>query len=127
MTTFSKLALSCVVGLFAADRLLAQSAPSFVFRDAAEEAGLWPHVAGIAGHGTGWGDVDGDGYPELYVGTFGGLPYGSKPHQFFRNVKGKFQLDAQKHLQIVGRASGAVFADLDNDGDLDLYVSHHAI
>jgi hypothetical protein len=103
------------------------SKSSFVFRDVAEEAGLWPHVAGIAGHGTGWGDVDGDGWPDLYVGTFGAEPYGSKPHQFFRNVKGKFQLDDQKHLQIVGRASGAVFADFDNDGDLDLYVSNHAI
>lgn len=107
--------------------LHAQPKSSFLFRDVAEETGLWPHVAGIAGHGTGWGDVDGDGYPDLYVGTFGAEPYGSKPHQFFRNVKGKFQLDGQKHLQIVGRASGAVFADFDNDGDLDLYVSNHAI
>jgi hypothetical protein len=100
---------------------------SFVFRDVAEEAGLWPHVGGIAGHGAGWGDVDGDGWPDLYVATFGGSPYGSKPHQFFRNVKGKFQLDGQKQLQVLGRASGAVFADFDNDGDLDLYVSNHAI
>jgi hypothetical protein len=100
---------------------------SFEFRDVAEEVGLWPDVSGIAGHGTGWGDVDGDGWADLYVGTFGGAPYGSKNHQFFRNVKGKFQLDEQKHLQILGRASGAVFADFDNDGDLDLYVSNHAI
>ncbi len=100
---------------------------AFVFRDTAEETGLWPHVAGIAGHGAGWGDVDGDGWPELFVGTFGGAPYGSKPHQFFRNVKGKFKLDDQKHLQIIGRASGAVFADFDNDGKLDLYLTHHAI
>ena len=101
--------------------------PAFIFRDVAEETGLWPSVSGIAGHGAGWGDVDGDGYPDLFVGTFGAEPYGSKPHLFFRNVKGKFKLDDQKHLQIVGRASSAVFADLDNDGDLDLYLSHHAI
>lgn len=100
---------------------------AFVFRDVAEEVGLWPQVGGIAGHGTGWGDVDGDGWPDLYVGTFGDAPYGSKPNQFFRNVKGKFKLDEQKHLRIVGRSSGAVFADFDNDGDLDLYTSNHAI
>jgi hypothetical protein len=100
---------------------------AFVFRDVGDEAGLFPGVAGIAGHGVGWGDVDGSGYPSLYVGTFGGAPYGSKPNQFFRNVKGKFQLDDQKHLQIMGRASSAVFADFDNDGQLDLYVSNHAI
>jgi len=66
---------------------------AFVFRDVGDEAGLFPAVAGIAGHGVGWGDVDGSGYPSLYVGTFGDAPYGSKPNQFFRNVKGKFQLD----------------------------------
>ncbi len=99
----------------------------FAFRDVGDEAGLFPDVAKIAGHGVGWGDVDGDGWPDLYVGTFGGHPYGSKPNQFFRNVKGKFQLDEQEHLRILGRANGALFADLDNDGDLDLYVSNHAI
>ena len=120
--------LSCVVFLLAvAVPLHAQSKPAFLFRDVAEEAGLWPHVGGIAGHGTGWGDVDGDGWPDLYVGTFGAEPYGSKANMFFRNVKGKFQLDGQKHLQVVGRASGAVFVDFDNDGDLDLYASNHAI
>jgi hypothetical protein len=123
-----KLLLAGVFLLASTTDLRAQPGKTpLVFRDVAEEVGLWPAVSGIAGHGTGWGDVDGDGWPDLYVGTFGGLPYGSKPHQFFRNVKGKFTLDTQKHLEIVGRSSGAVFVDLDNDGDLDLYVSHHAI
>lgn len=118
----------CLLATLGATNLLhAQPKTAFTFRDVAEEAGLWPHVGGIAGHGTGWGDVDGDGWPDLYVGTFGAEPYGSKPHQFFRNVKGKFQLDTQKQLQITGRASGAVFVDFDNDGKLDLYVSNHAI
>jgi hypothetical protein len=100
---------------------------AFTFRDVGDEAGLFPAVAGIAGHGVCWGDVDGDGWPDLYVGTFGGHPYGSKPNLFFRNVKGKFKLDDQKHLQVLGRANGGVFVDLDNDGDLDLYVTNHAI
>lgn len=102
-------------------------APPFVFRDVTRDTGLMPHVAGIAGHGVGWGDVDGDGWPELYVGTFGGTPYGSKSNQFFRNDHGKFQRDEQKLLQVTGRANGAVFVDFDNDGDLDLYITNHAI
>src|SRR5687767_8867644 len=99
----------------------------FVFKDEGDSAGLLPAAAGIAGHGVAWGDADGDGWPDLYVGTFGGHPYDSKPNQFFRNVKGKFTLDEQPHLRVLGRANGGVFADLDNDGDLDLYITNHAI
>jgi hypothetical protein len=93
----------------------------FVFKDVAEEAGLFPHIAGIRGHGAAWGDADGDGWIDLYVGTFQGA--GSRGNLFFRNDHGKFKLDDQKPLAVAGRCTGTVFADLDNDGDLDLYVA----
>jgi enediyne biosynthesis protein E4 len=103
-----------------------QAAPAdrypFVFRDAGDEAGLFPDVAGVRGHGAGWGDVDGDGWIDLYVAGF--HTGGGKPNLFFRNDgKGKFRLDDQEALRISTRATAALFADLDNDGDLDLYVS----
>ena len=117
----TRFAVFLVVGvtssLFAAD----PKAPPFVFRDVGDEAGLFPHVAGIAGHSAGWGDVDGDGWLDLYVGTF--HKPGTKPNLFFRNVRGKFTLDNQESIAIPTRATGSVFADLDNDGDLDLYVA----
>src|SRR5690349_8033463 len=87
------------------------AAEPLVFRDAGDESGLFPHVAGIAGHGVMWGDVDGNGFPDLYVGTFGGAPYGSKANQFFRNNAGKFTLDDQTVLHVNGRGNGGVFAD----------------
>ena len=93
----------------------------FVFREAGDEAGLFPHAAGIQGHGAAWGDVDGDGLLDLYAGTF--HKEGTKPNLFFRNGNGKFRLDPQKSLQISSRTTGVVFADFDNDGDLDLYVA----
>lgn len=93
----------------------------FAFRDVAEEAGLFPHLAGIMGHGAAWGDADGDGWIDLYVGTFH-TPT-SKPNLFFRNRKGKFQLDDQKSLAISTRSTGIIFADLDSNGTLDLYVA----
>jgi hypothetical protein len=92
----------------------------FAFKDAGDAAGLFPHLDGIRGHGAGWGDVDGDGWIDLYVATF--HTGGAKPNQFFRNGKGKFRLDEQPGLRLSMRATGVVFADLDNDGDLDLYV-----
>jgi hypothetical protein len=109
-------------GDWASDEKLsaAGSGHAFVFKDVGDESGLFPHVAGIRGHGAGWGDVDGDGWIDLYVATF--HTDGSKANQFFRNKQGKFELDTQENLRISTRGTGVVFADLDNDGDLDLYV-----
>jgi enediyne biosynthesis protein E4 len=95
--------------------------PSFVFRDVTEAAGLLPDVAGIKGHAAGWGDADGNGWIDLYVGAF--HTGGSKPNMLFYNEGGTFRLDADPELRISCRPTGSLFADLDNDGDLDLYVS----
>lgn len=96
-------------------------APGFVFRDVAEQHGLFPALAGIQGHAAGWGDVDGDGSIDLYVGTF--FEEHGKANMLLRNENGRFRLDAQPQLGIATRASGAVLVDWDNDGDLDLYVA----
>jgi len=92
----------------------------FVFVDAGEEAGLFPALEAIKGHGAAWGDIDGDGWLDLYVATF--AAEGSKLNMLMRSNKGKFTLDDQKALNIATRGTGVVFADLDNDGDLDLYI-----
>ncbi len=96
----------------------------FVFKDVGDEAGVFPHVAGIRGHGAAWGDVDGDGWPDLYVAAFNNA--GSKAGMLLRNEKGKFRLDLQEQLHTSGMGSGALFVDLTNNGRLDLYVSHCA-
>ena len=127
MPTQIEFRLILFAGLMIGFAPAAQAQTQFTFRDVGDEAGLFPHVAKIAGHSAAWGDIDGDGWPDLYVATFGGHPYDSKPNQLFRNVRGRFQLDDQPQLRIFGRASGCVFADFDNDGDLDLYLSNHAI
>ena len=109
-----------VAGALALMPWAAASATDFVFRDVAEAAGLFPPLAEIQGHGAGWGDVDGDGWIDLYVGTF--AKAGGKPNLFFRNQEGKFRLGEEESLRLPARTTGVVFADLDNDGDLDLYV-----
>src|SRR5262245_39391216 len=117
--------LAVLVGLFHHGSEPAAEAPRpgtypFAFTDAGDAAGLFPHAANIWGHGAAWGDVDGDGWIDLYIATFH-MP-GSKPNLFFRNKKGKFELDPQKPLAVSTRGTGVLFADLDNDGRLDLFL-----
>ncbi len=117
--TFSLAAIQLVMFTCTFTWAFAQGGP-FVFRDTGKEAGILPAAAGIMGHGAGWGDVDSDGWADLYIGTF--HYSNTQPNLFFRNHEGTFKLDEQPALRISARATGVVFADLDNDGDLDLYV-----
>lgn len=96
--------------------------PFPVFDDVASAIGItaehratpnyWP--AGLA-----FGDYDRDGWPDLYVTSAAG------PNVLYRNLgNGQFAaspLAAQVALPAVS-SGGAVFADYDNDGWLDLYV-----
>lgn len=95
--------------------------PGFRFRDVGEERGLFPALDGIQGHAAGWGDVDGDGMLDLYVGTF--FEPNGKRNLLLRGGRERFQLDPQPAVALPTRSSGALLADWDNDGDLDLYVS----
>lgn len=110
-----------ILAALALAALAGQEDPALSFRDVAEEAGVLPAASGIRGHSAGWGDADGDGWLDLYVGTF--HSGGSKPNLFLRNSGGRFRPDAQEALRIAARSNSALFVDLDNDGDLDLYVA----
>lgn len=109
------------VGVQAAEAPRVASYP-FRFTDVGESAGLFPDAANIWGHGSAWGDVDGDGWIDLYVATFH-MP-DSKSNLFFRNKQGRFERDPQASLAVSTRGTGVLFADLDNDGDLDLYLGN---
>ncbi|HEY1068577.1 MAG TPA: VCBS repeat-containing protein, partial [Pirellulales bacterium] len=96
----------------------------FVFRDVGEASGALPAASGIRGHGAAWGDVNNDGWPDLFIASFHNQ--GSKPGMLLLNDAGKFTLDSQKVLNTSGMGSGALFADFTNYGRLDLYVSNCA-
>lgn len=67
-----------------------------------------------------FGDVDNDGDLDLFVTN-----EESSNRLFLNDGNGAFT-DATEHagLRTTGGSMGAAFADIDNDGDLDLYVAH---
>jgi hypothetical protein len=73
--------------------------------------------------GANFGDIDNDGWLDFYLGT--GYPYyeALTPNVLYRNREGRDFADVTTaggvgHLQ---KGHGVVFADLDNDGDQDLF------
>ncbi len=74
--------------------------------------------------GANYGDLDNDGYPEIYLGT--GYPQyeALMPNVMYLNRGGKGFADITEaggfgHLQ---KGHGIAFADLDDDGDQDVYA-----
>jgi hypothetical protein len=72
--------------------------------------------------GSNFGDLDNDGFLDIYLGT-GGPSYGSLiPNVLFRNDKGKRFVDITTssgtgHLQ---KGHAVAFADINNDGDQEI-------
>ncbi len=90
------------------------------FRDVTKEAHLYRVLLTM---GSNFGDIDNDGWLDLYLGT--GDPDLSTlvPNRMFRNAEGKLFQDVTTsagvgHLQ---KGHGVSFADIDNDGDQDIY------
>ncbi|MCC7297030.1 MAG: CRTAC1 family protein, partial [Bacteroidia bacterium] len=89
------------------------------FTDVTAEAKLNKVTYGM---GINFGDIDNDGWLDLYVGT-GAFDFRTiVPNRMFRNVEGKYfeevTMNGTGHLQ---KGHGIAFGDLDNDGDQDIY------
>tara|TARA_B100000686_G_C16714519_1_gene931191 strand:- start:991 stop:1611 length:621 start_codon:yes stop_codon:yes gene_type:complete len=74
--------------------------------------------------GCSFGDLDNDGWLDFYLGTGNPNLRSLMPNRMFHNNRGKNFQDVTTaggfgHLQ---KGHGVGFADLDNDGDQDIYI-----
>jgi hypothetical protein len=104
------------------------------FEDVTASAGLAPALTNWElGHAAAWGDANGDGRLDLFFGSFADrkVNFSSNapiPNMLWLASTGGFVRSEQPLLEMRGlgnRISASVFADLDNDGDLDLILGHH--
>jgi len=103
------------------------------FEQCSRRYGLDRPLTGIMSHAAACGDFDGDGDLDMYVGAFCDRPPetyvgGAGPvlNMMLVNDDGVFRPVDNPNLSFMARTSGAVFIDLDNDGDLDFYVSNNS-
>lgn len=111
----------------------AAGSAGIAFADITAAAGMIEPLAGMFGHAAAWGDVNDDGLVDLVVGTFADRPQeqyrqrgadGPAPDRLMINTGGAFVVD-DTFPESYGRTSGAAFADLDGDRDLDLILTRN--
>jgi hypothetical protein len=88
------------------------------FEDVTVQAGLGQNR--YYGMGVAVGDYDNDGYPDLYITSFG-------PNTFYHNNgNGTFtDVTSEAGVECPDWSTSAAFFDLDRDGLLDLYVANY--
>ncbi|MFZ1411808.1 MAG: VCBS repeat-containing protein, partial [Micropruina sp.] len=103
------------------------------FEDLTGRLGIEKALIGMRAHAVAVGDVNDDGWVDLFVGSFADRPVadyavrgaeGPAPDRLLLGSATGFGID-QTFPGVQARTAGAAFADLDADGDLDLVLSRN--
>jgi len=91
------------------------------FEDVSSRAGLNSIAFAM---GSNFGDIDNDGYPDFYLGTGNPQLSSAVPNKLFKNIGGDHFIDATTAARVgnLQKGHGVSFADLDNDGNEDIYI-----
>ncbi|MFK8163735.1 MAG: VCBS repeat-containing protein [Lewinella sp.] len=88
-----------------------------MFTDVSEQAGIYGSRIGF-GLGSGLGDVNGDGWTDIYISN----DFWERDYLYINQQDGTFKEDLNQRLDHVSISSmGSDVADLDNDGDLEIF------
>jgi hypothetical protein len=108
-----------------------QNTGNGTFTDITESSGIRDFGGPYYGRGVAWGDFNNDGWPDVYISNY----RISQNWLFFNNRNGTFT-DVAIEKGVCGEESqrlgntyyghtvGSAWADLNNDGDLDLFESN---
>jgi ASPIC and UnbV/FG-GAP-like repeat len=74
--------------------------------------------------GCNWGDIDNDGWPDMYLSTGEPDLRGIYPNRLLRNDEGKRFVDVTTSADMghIQKGHAIAFGDLDNDGDQDVFA-----
>jgi hypothetical protein len=74
--------------------------------------------------GANFGDIDNDGYFDFYLGTGNPNFKSLIPNKLFKNLDGNHFVDVTTSSRVgnLQKGHGISFADLDNDGDEDIFI-----
>ncbi|MGN6340975.1 MAG: FG-GAP-like repeat-containing protein [Ginsengibacter sp.] len=74
--------------------------------------------------GSNYGDIDNDGYLDFYLGTGNPSFKSAVPNKLFKNINGIKFLDVTTSARVgnIQKGHEVAFADLDNDGNEDIYI-----
>ncbi|MEA2844254.1 MAG: enediyne biosynthesis protein, partial [Actinomycetota bacterium] len=105
------------------------------FSDATATEGLVEPLLGMYAHAAAYGDVNRDGWPDLFAGGFADYPdsyyqvrgsTGRSPDRLLLGGPDGFTVDTS-FPSTFGRTAAAVFADFENTGYPDLVIVRHTL